>query len=538
MATKNVVIPIPLNTDGMSGSVNPSTIAPTESIDARNLTYFYGTQRKEGGTTKYNASAVTGAPRILAGCDWWPTPGVQRMVIVTDDGKIYKDSGGGTFATTLKSGLSMADMSAPVFVACGKETISADRLLAVFLGPNNQVQILAADGATTADITTPPADWAGANHPRCGCIAQGRLWGFSGHLAYYSNINSHQSFSLTANDLTGTIPIFPGEGEYILAACSWYTFIVVWKYPVGVYLLDVSDPVPFGWTPRRLSVNVGIDSTAAWGVADNDVYFTWHGEPYAVSQLGETANIRSANLGVTHSLGPWVANNHNHARHGEIQAVYFANRREFMWALAGTGNTKNNLRLVMDGNRADMPRFRYSDLVTCESLWLRTTDDGHVKVMAGDNVGFIRELDVDARSVDGTDGYPSRVQTPYDDFLRMANPYLGTYGIQTRRKNGQFLEVVMEPKGNWSVSADYFWDGVYQGTVQYNMGVDGAGLDSFVLDTDALAGESVANKKKRIIGSGRRFSVAFYNSAANQDFSLAAAFLEVTLGSDRPGTTT
>ena len=146
---------------------------------------------------------------------------------------------------------------------------------------------------------------------------------------------------------------------------------------------------------------------------------------------------------------------------------------------------------------------------------------------------MLRLLDQDSRSLDGTTGYMGRIQTPPDDFNRLANPYLHTYGIQTKRKNGQFLELVAEPEGNWNINADIIWDGVTRQTVTFNMGVTGSNLDSFVLDTSVLAGSLVTNKRRRILGGGRRFSVALYNNGAAQDFSLAAAYLHATLGDDR-----
>lgn len=535
MAGKSLIIPIPLGPDGMSGSLNQSIISPNELLDARNMTYFFGTQRKEGGTTKYNAVAIAGAPRVIGGWDWWPTPAVQRMVVMTSAGNLLRDTGGGTFATTLKGGMTAPTLIMPTFTECGNESIGNPRLLAAFTG-SNQVQILSADGVTTSDISNPPSDWTAGSFPVCGCIAQGRLWAFKGSFAYYSNISNHQSFTASVNDTAGVLPIYPGEGEYIMAACSYNNYIIVWKFPLGVYYIDVSQPVPFTWQTFRLSNALGIDSPLAHDLTDSDVAFVWNGNPYLLSAVNQTANIKNADLGQPHWLKPWIVNNANVARFSRIQAVYYGDRREFQWAFSGAGNTINNLRLVADFNRPDTARFRYSDLVTCESIWLRKDSNFIQRPVAGDNAGFVRALDQEARSIDGVTGYMSRIQTPHDDFSRMQNAYLGTWGLPTRRKNGQWLEIIMEPKGNWSVSADIYWDGKFRHTVNYNMGISGATLGSFVLGTNALAGQSVASKRHRVVGSGRRFSVALYNSGAGQDFSLAAAYLGITLGDDRPGT--
>src|SRR3989304_1600307 len=172
---------------------------------------------------------------------------------------------------------------------------------------------------------------------------------------------------------------------------------------------------------------------------------------------------------------------------------------------AAIGSTVNDRRLVVDFNRLDIPRFSISDRDRPQSMWMRKDSNNIPRPMLGSDRGTVYRLDEETRSNAGT-AYNGQFQTPHTD-LSFADQSLGT-----KRKMGDFLELVVEPKGNWNLSVDILWDGQITETVQFNMGESGSSLGSFVLDTDVLAGDQVLNKKRRITGGGRRISSGFRNS--------------------------
>src|SRR2546427_6437066 len=126
-----LVFPIPVARGGLVGVRDQGAIDPDKLIVARNISLFGLTIQKEGGAIKYNASAITGAPIILGGWDWWPSAGLQRCIVIGSDGKMYRDTGAGTFGTTLKSSLSMTSV-VPVFVEGGAESSGLNRKLFCF----------------------------------------------------------------------------------------------------------------------------------------------------------------------------------------------------------------------------------------------------------------------------------------------------------------------------------------------------------------------------------------------------------------------
>jgi hypothetical protein len=527
MGYRGVVVEIPLGTDGLTGTKNLTRVLPTQLIRARNLTYENGTLRKEGGTTKYTASAIDAGAAILAGFDWWPTTALQRQIIVNGNGKILRDAGTGTFPVTMKTGLTVAGVSpdvVPTFVEGGKETQAANKKLFIFSGVN-PVQVVTGDGAVTTDLGTPPADWTGTTQPISGANHEDRLWGFLRHTAYFSQVTNHESFSGSGS---GTLTVFPGEGDEILGACSFKGFLVVWKTPVGVYIIDTTDPTVANWKVKRLTRDIGIAGPRAWTFIDDDLLFADAAlNLHLISSVTEFGDMRSRNFSQIADLAPFIRENTNDEEYRKIAMIYYSAKRRVELAHAGTGDAVNTQRLIVDLNRLDLPRFSLSDFVTCEALWLKKDTNKIPRPVAGDDAGIVRNLDQDTRAHDGL-GYQGEFQTPHLDFSHLGDPK-----VATRRKQGAFIEAVVEPLGNWNLNVDVLWDGRIFQTVTLNMGVTGSALDSFVLDTDRLAGDIPRNKKRRITGGGRRLSFIARNNGAGQDFSLATLYFHGTIGDER-----
>lgn len=642
------IFEIPIGLGGLVGTRNQAAITPDRLIKATNIMFDSKTVRKEGGATLYNATAISGTPTILGGADWWPVDSVQRMVVIGSDGKLYKDTGSGSFGTTLASGLSVSD-TVPIFVEGGKEAAAEDRKLFTFTG-KNAVQVLAADGSvttilgavaaptaptaalagtgagnvdngthswkitivvggvsgettggtasnqinvvdkttngkialsniplgpdgttarkvyrtvagdtgdyklvgtianntdttftdnvadaslgaiapTTNTATTAPADWTGSSQPSFGLIHGGRLWGGGNlndpHRLYYSTTLDHENF---VGSGAGSLAIYPGSGERIVGAISFKGLVIVWKFPSGIYAVDTNDPSVANWTIATISRGVGGVSPAGAAICDNDVKFLdATGHIHTLSAVQEFGDVSTSDITHFGDMYSFVEDNINIGRLRYARSVYYSARRELHIALAGLGSTVNNTRLVVDLNIPETIRFRFSDRDINESMWLRKDVNNIQRPVFGDNAGFVWLMDQASRFKNGA-GYSSVFQTPAMDFGWL-DPALAT-----KRKLGQFLEVTVEPKGNWNAAADIYWDGRLVQTTYFNMGSTGATLGSFVLGTDKLGADAVVNRKRRIAGSGRRFSVAFRNSGAGEDFAIGRVYLHAKVGDER-----
>lgn len=525
MAYNGFIAEIPVGFGGLTGSRNQAQIRPDQLLVATNISYDTGNISKEGGATRYNATAIAGSPSILGGWDWLPSDGVQRMVVVTSDGKILRDDGLGTFGTTLKSGLDVTG-PAPFFVEGGKEAATNNRKLFVFTG-KNPVQVIDGDAATSADIGTPPADWTAATQPTFGLIHEDRLWGGGNnndpHRLYYSTVGNHGAFTGAGS---GTVSVFPGEGERLVAAISFKGFIVAFKYPRGIYLVDTTDPAISNWKVKPLTRAVGTVSALSAILTDDDIMFLdASGNFQLISATTEFGDMGNRNLSVAAQLNTFMRANINFAHLTKAQAIYYSHKREVHFAIPRTSSTVNDCRIVADFN-GELPRFRFSDRDINPAMWLRKDSDSITRVMIGSNDGFVHQLDGSIKSKDGSP-YTASFQTAHMD-LAWVDPSLAN-----RRKIGQFLECVVEPTGNWNLSCDIVWDNKLQETVQFNMGESGVALGSFVLGTDRLGGGAVLNRRARISGSGQRISIVGRNSAANEDFSIARFYLYFKVGDER-----
>lgn len=525
MTFTGLIAELPLGSAGQTGNINQSQIRPDQLITANNITYEAGTLQKEGGTAKYNSTVLSGAPSVLGGHDWDHDGGTQRQVVLADDGTLQKDDGAGSFTTTLKSGLSVGDVI-PNFVEGGKEAAANDRKLFIFTA-KNIVQILAANGVTTSDLATPPADWSGTSQPSFGLNHEDRIWGGGNsndsHRLYFSDTTNHEDFT---GGISGTISIFPGEGEKLVAAVSFKGVIIAFKFPSGIYVVDTTNVTVANWKVKRLTNKLGSVSSRSVVLIDDDIlYLDQAANVHLIGSTREFGDFRSSALSDIADYGPFIRNNVNLGQLAKIQSVFYEAKREVHVAIAGTGSTVNNRRLVVDFNRPDLPRFRFSDRDTAVSLWLKKDSNGVERLTMGDNVGFVFDLDKDSRSADGV-GYNGEFRTANDDLSHL-DPRFGTI-----RKEGKFLELVVEPTGDFDLSVDIFWDDEVHQTIQFNLGTGGATLGTFVLDTDKLAGDKVLNKKRRITGGGRRFSMAARNSGNAQDFSVARAFLHFKPGNE------
>jgi hypothetical protein len=108
--------------------------------------------------------------------------------------------------------------------------------------------------------------------------------------------------------------------------------------------------------------------------------------------------------------------------------------------------------------------------------------------------------------------YKGLFQLPHYDFSNVSSE------LADVRKRGKFITAHFTPQGGHTMSVDILYDGIYSQTVQIPMGSVGNALGSFVLGQDRLGGNLTTSRRKRIKGSGFRFSAICYNTGLNEDF--------------------
>ena len=647
---RNLQFEVPIGWDGLSGSRNLNRVLPSHLLIARNISYFGGAISREGGSTKYNTTAITGSPKIRGGRDWY-TGIYHRQVVCVDTGseeKLLKDTGDAAFSVTLKAGLTSG--AKVCFVEGGIEATARARKLFFFNGKNTP-QVLAGDGAATTDIgaghtkapaaltaalagavgnvdngthsykvtfvdeageteagaksnvitiadktvngqvnltfipvstditviarkiyrtvagdvsnhklltiisnntattytdniadsglgadaptanttSTKPTDWAGDAQPSFGVIHEGRL--FAGgnnnapHTIYFSTMANHEDF---ADAGSGIGQIFSGVGEGLIGGVSFKGYLVLWKYPKGIFIVDTADASPSGWRILQLTDKVG--GVAQGGILqleDDVVFLDASGNFQSLGAVEAYGDVAAKNISAISEIGTWFSDNINLLHLDKVQSIWYSKKREAYFALPASGSTENTLSVVLDFNEQNKIKFRESEKDRPLSLWL--TEDSLDKIWkpyCGDLTGFVWKLDQDTKNVDGG-GYDSRFRTPplTFDYIDKA--------IASKLKVGQFLEVDYTSNATYFLSVDVYWDGEYRYTTALDLSAAAAVLGSFVLDTDKLAGNSVSTIRKRLYGSGRALALEFYTTGANQDFSISRVIIHCKIGEYR-----
>lgn len=519
---------IPVGLEGLNGSNNPAILRPTHLTTADNISYEAGVIKKEGGATKYNSVAVDGTTNIIGGWDWWPDATTQRQIVVTDNGKIFKDDGAGSFSTTLKSGLGTSDTNkVPVFVDAGKEVAANTRKLFIFTG-ENQVQVLSGNGATTSDLATPPTDWSASNFPTFGVVHNGKLWGGGNpndpHRLYYSVSTNHEDFTGAGS---GSISVYPGVGRKLVGAVSFKGLLIVWKYPKGVYIIDTSDPTAANWTVEKVSDAVGAVGPGVIVPIENDILFmSPDGQIHRLSAVVSQGSFGSVNLSTEPHMDDFALNNFSFSTLQRSKGIFYPLRQEAQFAIPGMSSSVLNVRIVLDFSIPGQVRFRTASRDVCEAIWMRQDSNGILRPMAGDDNSFVWNLDQTTKSKNGI-GYLGEFTTAPNDLSYISRRFAAQW------KSGQFLEVVMETLGNYNLNVDVIWDGRSVQTLTFLLGITGSILGVGALGSFVLGGTGVVNRKRRIHGGGRRISLRAYNNGAGEDFAVSYFLLHFVPGDDR-----
>lgn len=530
MAYTGLVVSIPVAQSGFTGSKNPTQIGPAHLTVANGVDLNGGLIQKEGGAEKLNSSALGAPSAIRAGVNWAPSPGVHHTIVFASNGSVYRDTGSGAFGTTLASSLTDATDPPPQFVAGGGETVGASLHMFMFSG-TNQVKEVTGAGATMQSIANPASDWA-SSFPTFGCNHSMRLWGGGNendpHRLYYSNLADHEDF--TGGD-SGSLAIFPGEGERLVAAISYRGVLVAFKHPVGIYVVDTRDPVPANWIVQKLTGSVGALNGSSVVQIDSDVLFLDStGQVNSLGAANIIGDMTSSDIGRPNEIGPYIREVVNLSYLVRAVGIWYPIRHQ-AWFLFPEGSaTTPNLRMVIDFSRPDLgPRFLWSRRDEAGALWTAPDDSGILRPFNGDNDGFTWRLDTEERNKDGA-AFDMYFETASTD-LSFADPML-----KTKAKTGQFLEIISEPTGDWNMTVEVYWDDVQTDVVQFSAGFGSSYLGAFELGLSVLASTSVRHERKRISGSGRRLRLVVYNRNVDQNVKLSDFILSFVVQDERGAT--
>lgn len=516
MAYVGTHAPIPLGQLGLVTDEPQSQLPPNAASKANNVSLTGGKLIKSPGSAKYSATALEAA--VVAVHDWWPSTTSQRLVAATANGKLWKDTGDGTWSTAApiyNPGSTTFDNSCH-FVAGGAEAAGNNRKLFFFSG-TKQVQVLSGDGSSTANISDPAADWT--NYPTFGIIYQGRLMAFGNsnqrHTVYVSTLADHEDFATTSGGPTagnaGFYPVFTGEGDGIVSAYVYKGLLLLFKKPFGVYVFDwrdtSADPLI-----SRFSDSFGIGAPHAACIAESDLLGLANTNSiFSLEASDKLGSLENGDVFKNMRVRNYMRENLSASGAQYSHAVYYPGKEQALFTARSNSGSEQDRIIVIDMSR-EAPRvtIETKDQPTCLAL---RRDSNYVPTpIYGNNDGYVMLMDDATRAVGGQP-YTGEFQTPAIDFS-----YLDQ-GLAVRSKLFDFLSVSYTSSGTWNFYIDVYCDSEFVETLTFGQ-VTGNVLGSFELDVDTLGEYTSRTVRKPLHCMGKTISFRIYNTLVNEYFNV------------------
>ena len=506
------VIELVLGRHGLAVRRNGNLLPLGSFKKLRNATLEDDSVRTAAGATPLGAAI--GALTIQAGIDYWSDLSTQRTVVALSDGSIRKDDGTGNSWATLASGLSTTG-TVPFFAIGGRELVNRNRKL-FYCDRVNAVQVLAADGASTAALARPPADWNGTNQPAW--LAPHERWLFGG-----GNANAPKMIYRNWSDDHEDFLSFPwfyhvaGDYERLTAGLSFKGGLLVWGYPRGVWFLDTQDLDDKRWRAVRVG-QAGAAGPACVVRIENDVLWVApDGSLHLISATNATGSARAQDIAWA-QLGTFLIDNLNLAQLATAQWVYYGHKQKALLACHGLGGTIKNRCVEFDVSRTqDLGgRYIFHDRHRNEALFLRKVLEIETPHF-GDAAGQVWTMDRAARSDNGA-GYTFEWRTNDIDLSAAIPRWAG------RLKNGRFIQLEYDPRSSGTHTIDIYRDGVVRQQVTFTLSAGPTTLPAtlpFTLNDAVLT----MTRPKPLLGQARRWAFGGVSSVSGMDVSVTKLVL-------------
>jgi hypothetical protein len=512
---------IPLGRRGLTGGRNPMSVDAQSLLQAEGIKYDAEFLSKEDGATLWSPTPIAASSRINALFDWYATQTIQYLMAAGTDGTIWKFDVNTRVPTILVGGL--ATNRVTHIVPGGQETAVKPRKLFFFNGVNS-VQVAEAPAGGVHALGTPAADWTGTNQPTFGVHHNARIFA-GGNVndpdrLYMCDRDNHEDFATVGK--SASFAIYPGVGTRLVGGVSYAGRLFLFKEPRGVFWLDDSSLEIANWRIRKLSDGVGLASPWAIAPLEADVMFAApNGLLYLLSSVEQggggstdtTGGIVPVPVMEGDDLDVWVRNNLEPGQMPFCHLVYHSIRRTVFMTAGRINSAVNNAMIMLDYKRGGV-KFSYSYRDRPQSLVLQRQPNGSQVLLSGDDAGQVWMHERSAKNKNLTQAYMGKFQTTHTDFSGV------DIALADIRKRAKFLIIHFNPAGAHALAVDILIDGIYTQTVHFPLGSAGGLLNSFVLGTDRLGGDLALSRRRRIRGSGFRYSMIGYNGGLNEDFNV------------------
>ena len=375
-------------------------------VRAENLTYeVNGSIRKVGGAAKINSTAITSAPDVVGMYDFWYSGGssvaTQKYVVVTGDGKVYKDDMDGTF-DDITGAASITANTIPVFA-------QLNDTLTIWFSTSDAPLKWSQSGNVASLGGSPPLG-------RVACVHANRLWvaGVNAHPSrlYYSAYGDPETWSGAD---AGAIDVDTEDSDRIVGLASYKGVLLIFKGPYKGSIFILSGTAPTGeesFSKRILMRGVALQTHNSIVPVGDDLWFM---SDQGIHSIQATQNYGDfANKFLSRFLRGHFRDKINRTKLDHVWGVNDTDRGCALWVYTASGSTENDRTLGLSYVRLEEEGIK-------PLVWTRGGISAAIRINPGNSFrevvfgstdGFCRRQQVEDRNIDSTTGYTIRITTP------------------------------------------------------------------------------------------------------------------------------
>lgn len=471
-------------------------------LDAENVVFeLDGGPHKIGGTTKINSSAV-GASGVVTGIyDFWKqgTAGNPLRRRICHEGvKIFSDADDGVFTNQLATGLTSG--ATPSY--------------------NTFDDILIISSDSTVDV---PKSWdmttfqnLAGTPPRFSfsCTHKNRVFAagvYGNPSTVYYSVNVDPEDWVGAG--SGTIQVNPNDGDIITGLASYKDDLWVFKGPNkgSIHRITGSSNTDFALVPFIKGVG------ASW----HNAIFPFGDDLGFVTQFGTITSVKATasfgdfnEVALSRPINKFLSERLNFNKLKNIWAMNDATLGFVLFCLPIDASSTNNCCILMD-YRFNPVRWAYIPAYALGSLGLFVDSTKTKRIYGGSNNGFVKQLYVPTRAIDGSTSIAAKVTTPY---LNYSDPMV--------MKTISQAAVGISPKGSYNLTFGWTRDGGAQQTQTMSQGgsdvLGSASANQFTLGTSSLAGSQYIDVFMELETGGEFRSIQYQvtNNGLSEDLEV------------------
>ena len=470
----------------------------------RNGNTHNGGLEKRGGTAVVGSQISAGLTSLGGGQLVKRSSSTQHLYFAANDGALYRDGVSIVSSRSTSAYNHLTPIDDKMFIANGVDAVKVDT------------------GSAVATISGPSADWTGATQPKKiivhtkGGSRRTFAWGVPGreNYLYYSSTGAFETFT---GGTSGNVFVDMRHGEGIINCVSKDGTLWIFGKEETFYL-DDSDATVANWGTVRASFRGGVHSPRLSCVANNFIFnMTTEGDIYEVQTAEQLRDFEQASIVEPFFIHSYIKANWDLTKINQFHMEYEPKTKSVRVFGVRIGQSVADECLVYYVNQTKWgPVHDGTDNASTNGTgykaaasFFASASDGTKRLYTQDYNGRTWELESSTKSDNGN-AYTSVGITPWLDF-----------DLEGVEKRYPYATLSYKSLGDYDLDILWSVDGVNQTSATVSLAANGAVLDSFLLDTDALSVVGISEQEFDLGNVGRKIRLQISNDGAGEDFFLS-----------------